>query len=134
MIVKLLKNSSIIKQIILYGFIGVLSSGLDLLVFKLLTSMGINIYVSNFISINIGIICSFLLNSHFNFKLTDRILNRGLKFFIIGYCGLVLSMVIVCIGENIFYIDELIIKLISIFIVSAFQFVLNKLVTFKGEK
>ena len=134
MVAKLLKNSSIIKQIILYGFIGVLSSGLDLLVFKLLTGMGINIYVSNFISINIGIICSFLLNSHFNFKLTDRILNRGLKFFIIGYCGLVLSMVIVCIGENIFYIDELIIKLISIFIVSAFQFVLNKLVTFKGEK
>ena len=134
MVAKLLKNSSIIKQIILYGFIGVLSSGLDLLVFKLLMDVGINIYVSNFISINIGIICSFLLNSHFNFKLTDRILNRGLKFFIIGYCGLVLSMVIVYIGKNIFYIDELITKLISIFIVSAFQFVLNKLVTFKGEK
>ena len=61
-------------------------------------------------------------------------MNRGLKFFIIGYCGLVLSMVIVYIGENVFYIDELITKLISIFIVSAFQFVLNKLVTFKGEK
>ena len=72
MVAKLLKNSSIIKQIILYGFIGVLSSGLDLLVFKLLMDVGINIYVSNFISVNIGIICSFLLNYHFNFKLTDR--------------------------------------------------------------
>lgn len=134
MMVKLLKNDSIIKQIILYGFIGAISSGLDLLVFKLLTNTGMNIYVSNFISINIGIVCSFLLNSHFNFKLTDRILNRGLNFFIIGYCGLALSMVIVYLGGNFFHIDELITKLISIFIVSAFQFVLNKLVTFKGEK
>ena len=43
-------------------------------------------------------------------------------------------MVIVYLGGNVFHIDELITKLISIFIVSAFQFVLNKLVTFKGEK
>lgn len=104
---KILKQSSIIKQIILYGFIGALSSGLDLLIFTLFTNIGINVYISNFISINVGIICSFFLNSYFNFKLT---------------------------GGNVFHIGEFITKVISIFIVAAFQFVLNKLITFKRDK
>lgn len=131
---KILKQSSIIKQIILYGFIGALSSGLDLLIFTLFANIGINIYISNFISINVGIICSFFLNSYFNFKLTDRMLTRGLKFFMVGYCGLALSMLIVYLGGNVFHIGEFITKVISIFIVAAFQFVLNKLITFKGDK
>ena len=52
----------------------------------------------------------------------------------VGYCGLALSMLIVYLGGNVFHIGELITKVISIFIVAAFQFVLNKLITFKGDK
>lgn len=51
----------------------------------------------------------------------------------VGYCGLGLSTLILFIGTKVFSANEIVVKLISIFIVALFQFVLNKLVTFRGE-
>jgi putative flippase GtrA len=56
---------------------------------------------------------------------------RGIKFFAVGYIGLALSMLIMHIGAKTFGIKEVIVKLFSIFVVAAVQFVLNKLFTFK---
>ncbi|MDR2148306.1 MAG: GtrA family protein [Tannerella sp.] len=118
---------------ILYGIIGSISAGLDSLIFYLLRGLHWNLYVVNFISINTGITCSFFLNAYFNFRITDRISVRAIKFFIIGYCGLSLSMLIIFFGVEIMNYHDMTIKIISIFIVAAFQFILNKYITFRRK-
>ena len=124
------KYKPLIKQLISYGIIGGISSGLDFCVYVILTHIGINELIANLISVNIGIACSFIFNSIITFKMTDKKLKRGIKFFLVGYCGLGL---ILFIGTKVFYINEIVVKLISIFIVALFQFILNKLITFRGE-
>ena len=130
----LVKYQKIIKQLISYGIIGGISSGLDFLICALLMHLGLNQYIANFISVNMGIACSFIFNSLITFKMTDKKLIRGIKFFLVGYCGLALSMLIMFVGTDMMKINEIIVKLISIFIVALFQFVLNKLITFRGKK
>lgn len=46
---------TIIKQLISYGIIGGISSGLDFCVYILLTHVGLNEFVANLISVNIGL-------------------------------------------------------------------------------
>jgi len=124
-------NKILLRQIISYGLIGLFCASLDASVFYVLRKNALNIYFANFISVNIGIITSFLLNRHFTFKVKNFILKRAIKFFCVDYCGLGLSMLIIFIGTTQFGQKDIHVKIISIFFVAIFQFTLNKLVTFK---
>lgn len=125
----------LIRQFFSYGVIGVISSGLDFAVFHLLTAFTpLGSFVSNFISVNIGIACSFLLNSSVTFRVSDERGKRAAKFFAVGYLGLMLSMIIIYIGNNLLGINKDIVKIGSIVIVALFQFTLNKLVTFREKR
>ena len=128
---KFLTDHPIIPQIFLYGIIGGTSSAIDMICYTLLSRFTpIHDLLANFIGINIGIAISFLLNTYFNFKKTDSIKKRAISFFSVGYLGLLLSMLIMFLGVEVANINDLIVKLCSIVIVAAFQFVLNKLITF----
>jgi putative flippase GtrA len=123
----------LIRQMLLYGIIGGLSAGLDAAIFKLLLDYtGINEYVINIISINAGIITSFILNCKFNFKATDKLGRRFLSFYAIGMSGLLLSTGILYAGQYL-NISVFTVKLGSIFIVALYQFVLNKFITFRTK-
>jgi UDP-galactopyranose mutase len=125
--------SSLAKEITLYGIIGSCCAALDSLIFLLLRKVDVNIYAANFISINTGIFSSFLLNAFINFKVKEKLTMHGVKFFVVGYAGLLLSMFVIYIGVKMLGIKEIIVKIISVFIVAAVQFTLNKLFTFKKE-
>ena len=58
---------------------------------------------------------------------------RFLSFFTVGLLGLLLSTVIIALGEKLNW-DIFITKIGSIFIVAMVQFILNKLVSFKTKK
>lgn len=125
----------LIKQLVSYGAVGIISSGLDFAVFHLLTLLTpLGSFAANFISVNAGIACSFLLNSSITFRITDDKLRRAAKFFAVGYSGLVLSMIIMYVGTKALDINESLVKLGSIAAVALFQFSLNKLVTFRERK
>ena len=118
------------RQIALYGIIGGASALLDFLLFTLqLEVFGMNKYIANVISIHSGITMSFLLNRRFNFRKTDRTLFRATSFYLIGLFGLALSQGILWLGYTL-SIEVLLAKFISIFIVAAIQFTINKFVTF----
>lgn len=124
----------VIRKMFLYGIIGTVSAGADALIFTLLRKINMSLYVANFISINMGITCSFLLNTYINFRATDIILKRAVFFWIVGYFGLGLSMLImyICISQA--GMNEIFVKLFSIFFVAAVQFILNNYITYKkGE-
>lgn len=119
------------QQFILYGVIGVLSASLDFFVFTFLTHLSLNYLLANVISVNCGIITSFILNRQFNFKVKNRSLKRFLTFYAVGLLGLCVSSIFLWLFVEIFYVKVLVSKIIVIFIITIMQFSLNKLITFK---
>lgn len=123
------------RNLILYGIIGSCTATLDFLIFTGLTQFAaIHYIVANVISCGTGILCSFLLNRKYNFKVTDHTIRRMIIFFSVGIFGLFLSSVIlhICIDE--LQLNELWSKVLSIVIVVIIQFLLNKYVSFRVSK
>jgi putative flippase GtrA len=124
-------SKELMRQIILYGIIGGGSALLDFLLFTLLyTQFNVNEYIANGISVHAGILTSFILNSRFNFKKTDRVLFRAGSFYLTGLFGLALSQGLLWLGAAL-ALPMVPVKFVSIFIVAAVQFVINKLITFR---
>ena len=123
------------RNLILYGIIGSCTATLDFLIFTALTQ-GLNIYyiIANIISCSTGILCSFLLNRKYNFKVTDHTARRLLIFVTVGLTGMLLSSLILRLTIEQLQWNELVSKLVSIVIVVLFQFLLNKHISFRKTK
>ena len=119
-------------HLILYGIIGLFSSGLDFSIYSLLVwGLGFQYILANCISVLGGISTSFALNRNYNFKVKDKVKLRFAIFLITGVSGLMLSNIIlyVCISE--IGMDKIVSKLLSIVLVVFFQFLINKNITFR---
>ena len=123
------------RNLILYGIIGCCTASLDFLIFTGLTQWTpIHYIVANVISCSTGILCSFLLNRKYNFKVTDHTMRRMSIFFSVGIFGMFLSSVILHFCIDNLHWGELISKLTSIVIVVIIQFFLNKYISFREDK
>ena len=123
------------NQFIIYIIIGLLSVILDYLVFNsLITYFKFSFLNSNIISVNVGIINSFLLNSKFNFKTKNNFILRFISFYTIGLLGLLLSSLLLFYFINTLKNEIIIAKFITIIIVSFLQFIFNLTLTFKKIK
>ena len=123
------------RNLVLYGIIGSCTATLDFLIFTGLTQWtAIHYIVANVVSCSIGILCSFLLNRKYNFKITDHTIRRMIIFFSVGIFGMFLSSVILhfCIDTMLW--NEILSKLTSIVIVVLIQFVMNKHISFREDK
>lgn len=121
------------RELILYGIIGSISSGLDFTVFTLLTKSGIYYVVANICSVLVGIVTSFIFNRKYNFKVKDKTVKRFTIFLSVGLMGLVLSTAILWLLYTRLGMNELTSKLISIAGVVVVQFLLNKYITFRNK-
>ena len=131
----LIKKYPILKEGFFYGIIGLTTSTIDTLTFFGLREIGVNLFVANFVGINVGIALSFLLNTFLNFKQTDHLIKKALSFFSVGYIGLCISMFIMWLFVEQLHWNEFWVKIASIIIVAIIQFVLNKLITYgKSDK
>lgn len=120
------------RNLILYGIIGGISSGLDFLIYFLLINIvGIHYLIANTCSILVGITTSFTLNRHYNFKVKDKTKQRFVIFLCVGLLGLLISSLILYICIQQLKLDELLSKLLSIVFVVVMQFIINKNITFK---
>ena len=127
-----LKNK--LQNFVLYGIIGILSAGIDFLIFYTLTTIWDIFYlIANIFSVSIGITLSFFLNRNYNFKVKDNISKRFLMFTSVGLGGILLSSTLLYIFIDIFTFDKIISKILSIIFVVLIQFFLNTYVTFKKE-
>ena len=126
-------DKAFFRNLILYGIIGALSSGLDALIFALLVKgLGVNQFIANTVSIHCGIFLSFFLNSRYNFKKTDNFWGRFIPFYLTGLFGLLLSQGILWLGGY-WGFDPLLTKLVSIVIVALVQFFINRAVAFRDK-
>lgn len=123
---------SLFREIFSYGLIGLLASGTDTLIFAVLTeAVLIPHLVANLIGVCVGIIISFTLNRRYTFKKEDHTARRFGTFFAVGLCGLLLSEAMLYTGIEVLGFSAMLVKVVSVCVVAAFQFVLNKLVSFR---
>jgi putative flippase GtrA len=103
---------------------------LDLLIFYCLyDKFSINEFITNIISVHAGIALSFTLNRKYNFQKTNRVVFRAVSFYLTGLFGLALSEGLLWLGAYLEF-PIMLVKVGTIFIVAAVQFVSNRLIAF----
>lgn len=120
------------KHLIIYCMIGCSGATLDFLLFTLLVSTtGIHYQFVNFFSTSCGIINNFFLNMYFNFKVKNHVFFRFLSFYGIGFLGILLAGACLYVFIECLAIPSILAKIFVIFIITVFQFLLNKFITFR---
>lgn len=124
----------LLRQVASYGVIGVMSAALDAGVFWLIVAHSqVPPQVANVVSVSSGILLSFSLNRVFTFDRRDHTLSRFSVFALVGLVGLALSAAILAGGMH-FGLGPLAAKGLSIVVVAAVQFILNREVTFSTRR
>ena len=146
-------RSKSFRELIKYGMVGVVGLIIDMGVYYLLVdkfsmhypfsffisnllhgnmSIGmLDILISSIISSTLAVINNFILNSYFTFKVTDNKFKRFMSFAGIAAVGMIISSSLLTLFIGIMGINRMIAKALSILIVAAIQFTINKLFTFK---
>ncbi len=88
---------------------------------------------ANTLGVICGIAASFTLNRQYNFKVKDHTARRLVIFFAVGLSGLAISSAIIYATVNYGGWNKLYAKAFTIIVVSIFQFILNKSLTFKNN-
>ncbi len=125
------KQYSRYRELFFYGIIGGISAFLDFCVYTLLCKANVPYLIANVIGVHCGIICSFILNRHYNFKVKDKTKKRFFSFYMIGLAGLAISSLMLYLLVDNNHFNEIYSKIITIITVAIFQFCLNKLITFR---
>lgn len=117
-----------------YCAIGCTGAFLDFICYTLLIKFfNFHYLIANILSVTVGITNNFFLNAFFNFKVTNKLFKRFISFFLIGLFGLSISEGLLYVLIDKYFIDEIIAKVITIFVITLIQFFLNKLITFKQK-
>jgi putative flippase GtrA len=119
------------RQLLLYGVIGGFCAFVDFCIYTILCKLGVPYLIANLIGVHCGIICSFLLNRHYNFKVKDKAKLRFLSFYIIGLIGLAISSGMLYLLISYYHFGEIYAKIPTIVVVALLQFALNKFITFR---
>lgn len=115
----------------MYLCIGAITATTDGLLYFIFTrAFSIWYLAANFLSVNIGITVSFLLNAHVNFRKTHRLFRRAISFYGICYFGMLASMAILYFGTRVLAFDDVPVKIVAVLIAGTVQFLFNKFVTF----
>ncbi len=122
------------RNFILFTAIGCVATLVDFGLYSLLHYANFHYLVANIISYHVGIVCSFLLNRHYNFKMKDKTVSRFCSFYIINLAGLILSEVLLFLFVDRLQWNSLLSKLIATVFVGILLFVGIKYYTFKKPK
>lgn len=137
----ILENTSLIQKyflrhrvLILYFFIGASASLLDLVGFFVFFSLfSIPSPIATTYSVIIATIYAFLLNAHFNFKMTDHFWLRFASYAAVSGVGLIISALMLWLLNVKMGFDGNLIKIFSLPVVFVVQYILNKRITFQSK-
>lgn len=135
------------KEALKYGMVGMIGLAIEWVSFFILRDVfNINYIVSHILSSVLAITNNFLLNRHFTFKATDKVVKRALSFYGAATVGLVISTTLLpifvsiinfCLGYVDIDISQKIVqnvgKLGATGVAVILQFFWNKFITFKKE-
>lgn len=123
------------RNMILYFVIGGCCATSDFLIFSgLIIASEIHMQVANAIGYASGTFLSFCFNFFFNWRLSDQFFRRLLMFSIVGLAGLLLSSLLLGVLVNSLGVVSFFAKVITIFMVAVFQYLMNKNISFRTTK
>ncbi|CAN5120170.1 hypothetical protein BH11PAT4_BH11PAT4_0250 [soil metagenome] len=82
------------RSIVRFAGVGVVSTLSDLTLFKILTVLGVNVYLATAIGFLLGLSVGFIMNGRFVFK-TEHTTARYVKYGLISLGGLILTEIII---------------------------------------
>lgn len=119
------------RDFIFYVTIGFTGLFLDFLTFIVLVKVaGVSVFISNTISMTVGIVNNYFLNAFFNFKKTDQLFRRFLLFYAVGLFGILLSNIVIFLLYDKLGLWLEGVKAFSIVLVAVIQFFLNRALSF----
>jgi len=119
------------KQFLLYCLIGASGVMLDFGIYLLLVqTKTLNYQAANAVGYTSGTLLSFILNSRFNFRVTDKIALRLASFFSIALSGWLLSAGLLQLLIGHYGLGKVISKLATLLIVVLLQYNLNRRISF----
>lgn len=122
------------KTFLTYAVIGVSGIVLDTLIFIFLVyALKVNAALATIISTSCGIINNFFWNAVYNFKTKDHLWRRFLTFYGVGLAGIIASALVLLLFADIFALNALVVKLVSLPPIVIGQYFLNKHISF-GER
>lgn len=115
-----------------YAVIGAFSATLDFILFLILKGI-FPVLLANTISVTVGILTSYLLNSRITFRSSRNAKLAIYKFFAVGLFGLFISNIALWLLTDTLGFPEGPSKLVTLPFVALMQFLLNKFWTFTGS-
>ncbi|KYH30671.1 GtrA-like protein [Clostridium tepidiprofundi DSM 19306] len=120
------KYSSFIK----FALVGVTNTVISLTIYWLLLKINVNYLVSSTLAYIAGIFNGYILSSKYVFNKTKNILN-AVKFFSTYLSSLLINLCLLYIMVNTFKIDKAIAQLPVVIINMVYNYIINKVWTFK---
>jgi putative flippase GtrA len=122
------------RQLVLYGIIGLSGATIDIAFYYIFYHfLKIPPVVASYLSVSMGIVNNFILNTRYNFKVRDHMLRRFGHFYAIGVGGAILSSALIYLFFNIMGLPPFISKVLTIVPVVLLQYFLNKRISFKDR-
>jgi putative flippase GtrA len=120
------------KQFLFYCLIGGGCTCLDFGTYSLLLKTRVLDYQgANIIGYSCGTLCSFFLNAHFNFRMTDRLAARMASFLAVGFIGYLASAVLLQVLVGHYDFNKYLSKAATLVVVVLIQYNLNRLFSFR---
>lgn len=125
----------VLLQFIKYSFWGVVSTGLNLVLFYWMTHIGINYMIANALSFFLAVIISYFLNEAFVFqqKKAKERTQKILKYILVRVISLCADSVILFLCVTIWDKDMMLSKMFSSIVVILSTYFFNKTFIFKDE-
>jgi putative flippase GtrA len=121
----------ITRQFLQYATIGALCASVDVLIFNLLLSIGIETLFANFSSTSCGILLSYTINSKITFRSFAKFTTSPIRYATVGIIGILITSSILLLFVNQLEFDPMWVKIVTIPLVAVTQFLLNKNWSFK---
>lgn len=119
------------QRFIVYSMIGVIGATSDVVVFYLLNEHLFVTYAwANLFSVTIGVMVTFVLNTFFNFKVTDNLIKRFGIYSIVGVVGMLLQLIALFIFADVIGFNETLVKVAFTPVVAVTQYTLNAAFSF----
>ena len=119
------------KKIGKYGIFGVITAGLEFVIFMVL-SMWIHIYAASALSFLVGLVTSFVFNKFVVFKNSKKVTRREVvQFFALGLVNSQLSSLITLVA--VLVVPRSVAKIISMGTIATWNYVLMNFIIFKKD-
>ncbi len=127
-----------IKEILWYGFFGVLTTLVNIISFYLLDKTGMNVYINNFIAWFLSVLFAFITNKLFvfNSKSLDKkvIIKEVVSFFFFRILSLGIDMAGMYICISMININKMIAKVLMNIVVIIANYIFSKIFIFKKKE